>query len=117
MSHLNKVILALLCAGALFYFDSREKTHVGNNLLGTDADSIRVRIGGISLRSHCYVSVKKRRRPVKCPVCEKWVRTLETRARPDGSTYRRYECANEHRFVTKEKVERVLVVHHKRKKA
>ena len=46
MSHLNKVILALLCAGALFYFDSREKTHVGNNLLGTTTDSIRIRIGG-----------------------------------------------------------------------
>ena len=76
MSHLNKVILALLCAGALFYFDSREKTHVGNNLLGTTTDSIRIRIGGISLRSHCYVSVKKRRRPVICPVCEKWIRDV-----------------------------------------
>lgn len=119
MSHLHKVILVLLCAGALFYFDSQEeKTNARNHSkFHTDSD-IRIRIGNSSLRSICYVVTKRKRTRVKCPVCEKWVKTLETRERKDKSTYRRYECANLHRFVTKEKIERVLVVsHNKRKKA
>ena len=118
MSHLHKVILALLCAGALFYFDSKETTNArNNNKFHADSD-VRIRIGNSSLRSICVVVTKRKRKRVKCPVCEKWVSTLETRQRSDGSTYRRYECANLHRFVTKEKIERVLVLsHNKRKKA
>ena len=119
MSHLHKVILVLLCAGALFYFDSQEeKTNARNHNKFYDSSDIRIRIGNISLRSICVVSTKKKRTRVKCPVCNQWVSTLETRHRADGSTYRRYECANEHRFVTKEKIERILLVSHiKRKKA
>jgi hypothetical protein len=118
MSHWHKVIIALLCAGALFYFDSKEVRNVRNNDKFSSHSDIRVRLGNISLRSVCFMATKRKRTRVKCPVCEKWVRTLETRDRSDKSTYRRYECANLHRFVTKEKVERVLVISHsKRKKA
>ncbi len=121
MSHWRKVLVALLCAGALLYFDSKDKgvtNHARNNSKFSSDSDIRVRIGNISLRSVCNVVTKRKRTRVKCPVCEKWVRTLETRDRSDKSTYRRYECANLHRFVTKEKVERVLVISYsKRKKA
>jgi len=45
-----------------------------------------------------------------CPVpeCKAWVEVKETRQRPDNITYRRYECANTHRFVTTEAVTRVI---------
>jgi transcriptional regulator NrdR family protein len=43
-----------------------------------------------------------------CPVCKAWVEVKETRQRPDNNTYRRYECANGHRFVTTEAVTRVI---------
>jgi len=47
-----------------------------------------------------------------CPVpeCKAWVEVKETRQRPDNNTYRRYECANGHRFVTTEAVTRVIKV-------
>jgi len=45
---------------------------------------------------------------MKCPVCKKWVSTLETRTRPNNEVYRRYQCANEHRFTTKEVVQKVI---------
>jgi transcriptional regulator NrdR family protein len=41
---------------------------------------------------------------MKCPLCSTWARTLETRAKPGNVTYRRYECANLHRFTTTETV-------------
>lgn len=41
---------------------------------------------------------------MKCPTCGAWTFVKETRARPDGSTRRRYECANEHRFTTTETI-------------
>lgn len=41
---------------------------------------------------------------MKCPACNAWTRVLETRARTDGTTRRRYECANLHRFTTEERV-------------
>lgn len=44
---------------------------------------------------------------MKCPVCNTWVVVKETRSRPNNITYRRYECANEHRFVTHEQVVRL----------
>jgi len=39
-----------------------------------------------------------------CPTCRTWTQVLETRQRPDNSAYRRYECANGHRFTTNEQV-------------
>ena len=38
---------------------------------------------------------------MKCPECDKWTLVKETR-RAEGYTYRRYECANLHRFTTNE---------------
>jgi hypothetical protein len=38
---------------------------------------------------------------MKCPICNAWTEQLDTRKRA-GSTYRRYECANTHRFTTKD---------------
>jgi hypothetical protein len=40
---------------------------------------------------------------MKCPHCGVWTRVLETRARKAHTT-RRYECANLHRFSTRETV-------------
>ncbi len=45
---------------------------------------------------------------MKCPVCQTWTMVKETRTRPGNTKLRRYECANLHRFVTLEKVERVI---------
>lgn len=39
---------------------------------------------------------------MKCPICDAWTDTLETRTRADGTKRRRYECANGHRFSTLE---------------
>ena len=39
-----------------------------------------------------------------CPQCKAWTRVLETRNKYDNETYRRYECANGHRFSTMERV-------------
>ena len=41
---------------------------------------------------------------VSCPTCGTWTRVLQSRTRDDNTVYRRYECANEHRFSTKEVV-------------
>lgn len=41
---------------------------------------------------------------MKCPRCGTWARVLETREKPENQTYRRYECANLHRFSTMESV-------------
>ena len=43
-----------------------------------------------------------------CPVCKAWVQVKETRQREDNITPRRVECANGHRFVTEERVARVI---------
>lgn len=45
---------------------------------------------------------------MKCPVCQTWTMVKETRTKPGNTKLRRYECANLHRFVTLEKVERVI---------
>lgn len=45
---------------------------------------------------------------MKCPVCGTWTLVKETRVRPNNEKYRRYECANLHRFITYERVERVV---------
>ena len=41
---------------------------------------------------------------MNCPECNGWCEVKETRQRANGSTYRRYVCANEHLFSTKEMV-------------
>lgn len=41
---------------------------------------------------------------MKCPECEAWSEVLLTRMRDRGYKYRRYQCANGHRFSTKEVV-------------
>jgi len=43
---------------------------------------------------------------MKCPnlKCGTWTRVLETRDKPENQTYRRYECANGHKFSTLEQV-------------
>ena len=43
---------------------------------------------------------------MKCPdpKCGTWTRVLETRDKPENKTYRRYECANGHKFSTMEQV-------------
>jgi hypothetical protein len=39
---------------------------------------------------------------MNCPQCGAWTDVLETRKRKHGLTYRRYECANLHRFTTED---------------
>lgn len=45
---------------------------------------------------------------MRCPVCQTWVQVMETRQREDNTIYRCVECANGHRFVTEERVLRVI---------
>lgn len=45
---------------------------------------------------------------MKCPVCGAWVECMETRTRNDNTRYRRYQCANLHRFATTETVAKVI---------
>jgi len=40
-----------------------------------------------------------------CPTCKAWAEVKDTRQRKEDNTrYRRYECANGHRFSTLEQV-------------
>jgi hypothetical protein len=39
---------------------------------------------------------------MKCPQCKAWATVLETRNKANNETYRRYQCANEHKFSTRE---------------
>lgn len=41
---------------------------------------------------------------MKCPTCGTWTLVKETRKTPTNEKRRRYECANEHRFSTLEKI-------------
>lgn len=41
---------------------------------------------------------------MKCPTCKAWASVKDSRPKPNGTTYRRYECANLHRFTTNEQV-------------
>ena len=45
---------------------------------------------------------------MKCPICGTWTLVKETRKTPDNEKKRRYECANEHRFTTLEKVAKII---------
>jgi hypothetical protein len=76
VKHWLKVILVLLCAGSLFYFDSRETIHVRNNDKFRSDSDISIRIGDSRMRSICFVSTKKDRKRVKCPLC-KWAKTMD----------------------------------------
>ena len=102
MNTLIKVIIAVVCAATLMYFDSldfkpRENKNVGNSILGTNDGSFRVRFGGLRLYRVCVVPTKQgSRRVVKCPACE-WTRT------PDN----RYMC---------KKIERIIAVSHIKKR-
>lgn len=114
-------MLAVLCSLALMYFDSteKEKPNVRNSPLSVLSRGFRLDIGNISVYRVCVVPTVQGRKIVKCPVCEQWVSTLETRNRKNGDVYRRYRCANEHRFTTKEKIqkiERVLIATQRKKK-
>ena len=79
-----KVIIAVVCAASLMYFDSldnkpKEKTNVGNSHMGSRDGNFRVRIGNLRLHRICVVPTKQgTRRVVKCPVCE-WTRTPDNR--------------------------------------
>jgi hypothetical protein len=117
----NAIMIAVLCALALMYFDSteKEKPDVRNSPLRSLSRDFRLDIGNLSVYRVCVVSGKSGRagrKIVKCPVCDQWVSVLETRSRDNNETYRRYRCANEHRFVTHEKVERVILVTQRKKK-
>ena len=102
MNTIIKFVIAVGCAFALMYFDSldfkpREKTNVGNSILGTSDGIFRVRLGGLRLHRVCVVPTKQgSKRVVKCPVCE-WTRT------PDN----RYMC---------KKIQRIIVVSHIKKR-
>jgi hypothetical protein len=117
----NAIMIAVLCALALMYFDSteKEKPDVRNSPLRSLSRDFRIDIGNLSVYRVCVVPSKSGRagrKIVKCPVCDQWVSVLETRSRDNNETYRRYRCANEHRFVTKEKVERIILVTQRKKK-
>jgi hypothetical protein len=117
----NAIMVAVLCALALMYFDSteKEKPDVRNSPLRSLSRDFRIDIGNLSVYRVCVVPSKSGRagrKIVKCPVCDQWVSVLETRSRDNNETYRRYRCANEHRFVTHEKVERVILVTQRKKK-
>jgi hypothetical protein len=114
-------MVAVLCSLALMYFDSteKEKPNVRNSPLSVLSRDFRLDIGSISVYRVCVVPTVQGRKIVKCPVCDQWVSTLETRNRKNGDVYRRYRCANEHRFTTKEriqKIERVLIATQRKKK-
>ena len=123
MKYWNAIVIAVLCALALMYFDSaddkKEKSDVRNSPLRVLSRDFRLDIGNLRVYRVCVVSGKSGRagrKIVKCPMCDQWVSVLETRSRDNNETYRRYRCANEHRFVTKEKVERIILVTQRKKK-
>ena len=102
MNTLIKVIIAVVCAATLMYFDSldfkpRENKNVGNSILGTSDRNFRVRFGGLRLYRVCVVPTKQgSRRVVKCPACE-WTRTADNR----------YMC---------KKIERIIAISHIKKR-
>lgn len=100
MNHWRKVMVALLCAGALLYFDSKDKgvTNHARNHSKFSADSdIRIRLGRSSVRSICFVATKGKRKRVICPDCPKWVRDVAAKT---------YSCTNS-------KIKRGFVFNHR----
>lgn len=51
---------------------------------------------------------------MKCPDCNRRGAVLETRQRPDGQVYRRYQCTSDHRWTTLERVEKLPPQHRPR---
>lgn len=114
----NALIIIIACAMALMYFDSKdkEKSNDRNSGLRSLSRDFRLNFGDLRVYRVCVIPSKSGRKIVRCPVCDQWVSTLETRNRANNETYRRYRCANEHRFTTKERVERIILVTQRKKK-
>jgi len=103
MNHWRKVMVALLCAGALLYFDGKDQgvTNHARNHSKFHADSdIRIRIGNSSVRSVCFVATKRKRTRVMCQDCPKWVRDVASKT---------YSCANS-------KIKKGFVFNHRRRR-
>ena len=107
MKYWNAIVIAVLCALALMYFDSRdhkkEKSYVGNSALRLLSRDFRLDIGNLRVYRVCVVSGKSGRagrKIVKCPVCDQWVK----------NSAMQYRCGNDR------KIERIILVTERKKK-
>ena len=107
MNYWNAIVIAVLCALALMYFDSKddkkEKSYVGNSPLRVLSRDFRLDIGNLRVYRVCVVSGKSGRagrKIVKCPVCDQWVR----------NSAMQYRCGNDR------KIERIILVTERKKK-
>ncbi len=107
MKYWNAIVIAVLCALALMYFDSaddkKEKSDVGNSALRLFSRDFRLDIGNLRVYRVCVVSGKSGRtgrKIVKCPVCDQWVR----------NSAMQYRCGNDR------KIERIILVTERKKK-
>lgn len=101
----NAIMIAVLCALALMYFDSeeKEKSDVGNSALRVLSRDFRLDIGNLRVYRVCVVSGKSGRagrKIVKCPVCDQWVR----------NSAMQYRCGSDR------KIERIILVTERKKK-
>jgi hypothetical protein len=101
----NAIMVAVLCALALMYFDSeeKEKSDVGNSALRLLSRDFRLDIGNLRVYRVCVVSGKSGRsgrKIVKCPVCDQWVR----------NSAMQYRCGSDR------KIERIILVTERKKK-
>jgi hypothetical protein len=98
----NAILIAVLCALALMYFDSteKEKPNDRNSPLRVLSRDFRLNIGSIRVYRVCVVPRKQGRKIVKCPVCDQWVR----------NSAMQYKCANE------QKIERIILVTQRKNK-
>jgi hypothetical protein len=102
----NAIMIAVLCALALMYFDSeeKEKSDVGNSALRLLSRDFRLDIGNLRVYRVCVVSGKSGRKAgrkiVKCPVCDQWVR----------NSAMQYRCGSDR------KIERIILVTERKKK-
>jgi len=95
----NAIMIAVLGALALMYFDSeeKEKSDVGNSALRLLSRDFRLDIGNLRVYRVCVVSGKSGRagrKIVKCPVCDQWVR----------NSAMQYRCGSDR------KIERIILV-------
>lgn len=98
----NAILIAVLCALALMYFDSteKEKPNDRNSPLRVLSRDFRLNIGSIRVYRVCVVPRKQGRKIVKCPVCDQWVR----------NSAMQYKCAND------QKIERIILVTQRKNK-
>ena len=101
----NAIMIAVLCAMALMYFDSKdkEKPNVRNSRLRVLSGDFRLDIGNLRMYRVCVVSGKSGRagrKIVKCPVCDQWVR----------NSAMQYRCGSDR------KIERIILVTERKKK-